>query len=418
MYSYPHKTSYCNIERLDLKEYSEKLEKSSTTLYFHIPFCESKCGYCNLFSVPCKNNKMVDDYIAAVKRHSDNWRELLDFSKVRFGSVVFGGGTPTLLSVDQLEELFCIAESDFKIDFKNVHMSVETSPNQTSCDKLAFLKSKGVQRISIGVQSFVQQELEQLERVHNIKTTAKAVDNIKEAGFQTLNIDLIYGINGQTMESLKYSIEMATMYEPEEIYIYPLYMKANTGIYKKFEIDREIQYRMYFMMCNILKEKGYFQISMRKFTRQYPEKEISCGFENMISLGCGGRSYVGDLHFGEMYTSRLSKVVNCLGEYIKKRDFFQNISFYKLDKDEIKRRFVIKNLLHISGINLNEYKSIFSAHLEEDFPILQKFSFEGWTINDGEKIVMTPKGLSLSDYLGPMLISENVTKKMEMFYDG
>jgi len=417
MYSYPHKTAYQYIENLQLKEYNSELIKSPTTLYFHIPFCETKCGYCNLFSIPCENAEKISSYIAAVKRHSKNYREVLNFEGVQFNSLIFGGGTPLILSINQLENLFDIAEFDFGIDLNKVNISIETSPNQTTYEKLAFLKSKKVDRISIGVQSFVQNELDRLKRFHSVDKIHQALNDIKSVGFDSFNIDLIYGIDSQTFESLRYSLDMAVSYQPNEIFVYPLYKRPNTSIYMNFDIDTDLQYRMYFMICEFLRDKGYFQTSMRRFVKDKPLIENSCGFENMIALGCGGRSYIGNLHFCEIYTSKQSKCNKLLDKYIERNEFFSNISFYELDNEEMKRRFLIKNLLYYRGVDLSEYKELFGTYLYEDFPIFSEFHSRKWIIERDGRIKLTPLGLSLSDYIGPMLISDVVAEKMERFCD-
>lgn len=417
MYSYPHKTAYQYIENLQLNEYSSQLVKNPTTLYFHIPFCVSKCGYCNLFSIPFGSAEKISSYIEAVKRHGKNYREVLNFEGVQFDSLIFGGGTPLILSINQLDKLFDIAECDFGIDFDKVSISIETSPNQTTHEKLVYLKSRNVNRVSIGVQSFVQKELDMLKRFHSVDRVKKALKDIKHVGFDNLNIDLIYGIASQTFESLRFSLDMALSYEPNEIFVYPLYQKPNTGIYKEFDIDKELQYRMYFMICEVLKDKGYSQTSMRRFVKDKHSKEDSCGFENMIALGCGGRSYIENLHFCEMYTSKQSKCTDVLNNYIKRNEFFNGISIYKLDNDEMKRRFLVKNLFYFRGVALSEYKDVFGTYLYEDFPIFERFDQEKWIIESHGRIKLTPLGLSLSDYIGPMLISEVVAQKMERFSD-
>lgn len=417
MYSYPHKTAYEYIKQLPVEEYQNKLSKYNTMLYFHIPFCETKCGYCNLFSIPEHNNQRFDAYINAIQRHSDQYRKLLDFKDVSFESLIFGGGTPLILSIDQLETLFSLAEKDFHMDLNQVHIGIETSPNQASYEKLIYLKSKGTDRISIGVQSFVDKELKQLKRNHFIKDIKMALKNIQRVGFKFFNIDLIYGIPSQSIGSVQYSLESALEYEPTEIFIYPLYQKPYTGIYNQFEIDQQLQYKVYLYICRRLEDVGYFQTSMRRFVKSKPLKESSCGFDNVISLGCGGRSYIGNLHFCEPYTSKQAKCRASLDHYIQRKTFFDKISFYKLNENEIKRRYVIKNLLHYTGISFLDYTKNFAASLYDDFPILKTFVKKGWGINFLQRFRLTQLGMSLSDYIGPMLISESVQKNMEDFCD-
>ena len=137
----------------------------------------------------------------------------------------------------------------------------------------------------------------------------------------------------------------------------------------------------------------------------------------MISLGCGGRSYIGNLHFCERYTSRQVGCRDIINAYINRETFFDGISFYKLDMDEMKRRFTIKNLFYYSGVTFSEYKAVFGTDLYGDFPVLQKFLQENWAMENGGAIKLTPLGLSLSDYIGTMLISDAVSRKMECYRD-
>ena len=413
MYSYPHKTSYQNISRMNLKDYNLDIDQYPIGIYFHIPFCDSKCGYCNLFSMPIGSQNKIDSYIDAIKRHSNQLKHELDVKNIRFDSLVFGGGTPLILSTKQLNTLFELAIKDYKIDPKQVFVAIETSPNQTTKEKLDYLYNKNTNRISIGVQSFVQKEIDVLQRMHSVNKVHKALELIKTYGFENTNIDLIYGIPNQTIDTLLYSAKMALVYEPDEIFVYPLYQKPNTAIHGKFIIERQLQYEMYFEISTYLKSHGYHQISMRRFVKNPPLSNLSCGFENMISLGCGGRTYLNNIHFCEPYTSDQKKCSKHLQNYIEKQDFFEDLSTYILNEEEQKRRFIIKNLLHHSGISIVDYKTIFGKEPEYDFTLLKDIQNKGWAKRTNTHIILTDKGMSLSDYIGPMLISNTVKKQME-----
>lgn len=414
MYSYPHKTSYEKIKKLNIsKELNNKVE----SLYIHIPFCQSKCGYCNLFSIANSKQEILDSYLNAIKRQSFQFKNILKKEFINLNSLILGGGTPLVLSKSQLDKIFQLAINDFNFDFKSKFFAIETSPNQTDLEILKFLKEFNLNRISIGIQSFVEKELESLQRFHNFKSCISSLEKIKSLDFDILNIDLIYGIPNQTIESLIFSLKKTLYFSPEEIFIYPLYQKPNTRIFNKFEIDEKLQYKMYFKTKEFLTENGYHQISMRRFVKKKPEFLGSCGFENMLSLGCGARSYLDNIHFCETYTSKSSECLNQLMQFNEKTNFLENISFFNLNIYEQKRRFVIKNLLHIFGFNILEYNSKFSGDFFEDFPILNEWIEKNWVIFKNNHIKLTDLGLSLSDYIGPMLISKNVLKKMENFYD-
>ncbi|WP_129598618.1 STM4012 family radical SAM protein [Anaerophilus nitritogenes] len=416
MYSYPHKTAYEYTKRLDLSEYNLNLKKQRMGLYYHIPFCDSKCGYCNLFSVPSKNEDKIEQYIQAILRHSQQLKQTLDLSEIHFDSLIFGGGTPLILSIKQLDKLFELGVKNYGIRLKEDFIGIETSPNQTTAEKLAYLKQREVNRISIGVQSFVQKELNILERYHSALVAEKSLYFIKNEDFPILNIDLIYGIPGQTIKTLLYSAEKALQYEPQEIFVYPLYQQPNTRIYGKFHIDRKLQYKLYKEITSYLKTNGYHQISMRRFVKQKPDYKKSCGFENMIALGCGGRTYLDHLHYCEPYTANPNLCLKSLDSYIKKEDFLKDLSKYELSKDEMKRRYVIKNLLHYSGIDESEYEELFGTHLIKDYPIILEFCKKGWAVQEDNLIHLTQEGMGLSDYIGPMFMSSEVIEKMETYY--
>ena len=266
MYSYPHKTAYRSLHGINFIDYFPKREEEMLSLYFHIPFCESKCGYCNLFSVTGQKEDFISSYLDAIERQAIQYLENINKNFYPFfHSLTLGGGTPLLLSEEQLERLFSIAYQ-FPL-IKNLPVVVETSPKQTTKAKLEILKQYGTTRISIGIQSFKQEELLSLNRSHTLEDCKRALFLIEDAKFPCKNIDLIYGILGQTKQSLQYSLDAALFYQPEEIFLYPLYIKQGTPLYlKKTEISSQ-RYDLYLFASRYLLEQGYQQISMRYFKK-------------------------------------------------------------------------------------------------------------------------------------------------------
>lgn len=151
MYSYPHKTAYRQLENVDIKDYIPYMYNQDNTLYFHIPFCESKCGYCNLFSIVGQETDVVDRYIDAMERQVEQLVKLFvneNGPKVNFSELVLGGGTPLYLTIPQLQRIFDMAK---RLGFSGDSIIVETSPRQTTMEKLQFLKECGVTRLSMGI---------------------------------------------------------------------------------------------------------------------------------------------------------------------------------------------------------------------------------------------------------------------------
>jgi oxygen-independent coproporphyrinogen-3 oxidase len=414
MYSYPHKSAYRRIDPGTVGAYLRRFSGRNKTLYYHIPFCESKCGYCNLFSIVTESESLnIDNYINAIQRQVRQYCDLIGAHPLEFEKLIFGGGTPLLLTVGQLERLFTLAETAFKLDFQRVSIEMETSPNQTTREKLDYLKARGVQRISIGIQSFVEAELAVLMRRHKADAAHRAAVLIRETGFAAMNMDLIYGIPGQTLDSLAYSINQALIYQPEELFAYPLYVRKSTGIFHKVQPDAGLQSEMYRYLADRLAAEGYTQTSMRRFAKQKETPVKSCGFEEMLALGCGGRSYIGNLHFSEAYGVVANECRQILNSFCQKSDFLEDLRGYLLDWDEQQRRFIIKNLLYYQGIPLAEYRDLFAHFPREDFSLLEMLIQNGWVVEKDQRLSLTAAGLGFSDQIGALFISPRVMEKME-----
>lgn len=419
MYSYPHKTAYGPLEGVRLDDYKNRLERDGkNSLYFHIPFCETKCGYCNLFSLAGQSSAIVEDYLTAMKQQLEQYA----LESVRFHDFTIGGGTPLYLSAQQLERMFVLAETSVQFDSSCPEIIIETSPRQTTADKVNVLKEHGVTRVSMGVQSFQDQELQTLGRVHRQADIQRALTLLKEADFPCLNLDLIYGVPGQRIDSVKDSLKQILSYAPEEIFLYPLYIKPGTGLYRQGQRVSDEAYPLYRILREELLLCGYTQTSMRRFIwDELPETADGegCGYsEHTLSIGCGGRSYIDELHFCAPYSVRPEGCAQILQAYLQKTDHQAITHGYLLSMEERKRRFVLKNLLYYRGLPVSYYQTLFGCSPAEDFPQLSQWLEYGWVKQDGAgNLRLSEAGLDLSDYLGPALISPVVQAKMEAWHD-
>lgn len=411
MYSYPHKTAYRTLEDVDIQDYLPRLqEKTENSLYFHIPFCQAKCGYCNLFSVTGKETDYVDAYLDMMEKQVEQY----SLKPYIFSDVTIGGGTPLYLSERQLERLFCIIED--VMGKREYPVIMETSPNQTTEEKLVIAKERGTKRISLGIQSFREEELKRLYRIHSPNRARDAIRDIKKQNFSCMNLDFIYGIPEQTKESLRETLKEGVSYEPEELFVYPLYIKNGTLLKNKQGKRAENTRMMYDLVCEYLSQKGYVQYSMRRFVRKdyvplAPAGE--CGFGNTLSIGCGGRSYLGNFHFCTPYYVRQKDCKKQLDVYLSTEDYRKITHGFFLDKGEEKRRYIIKNLLFISGLDKENYKQKFGEDLEKEFNLLNIWKEKGYVKEEKNKYMLTSEGMALSDYLGPQLISPEVKGRMQ-----
>ncbi len=227
-YAYPHKTAYRPLGRpVPLREAWAEEPKTGLFLYAHIPFCAMRCGFCNLFTLT-RGEGRVGPYLDALRLQAETVAESL--GPLRVARMAIGGGTPTFLDPPDLDRLFCDLRATFGASPALVPTSVETAPGTTTPDRLAVLRAHGVERISIGVESFRGDETRAMGRPQSREAVEAALRAIRDAGIPVLNIDLIYGAAGQTPARFLDSVEAALAWEPEELFLYPLYVRPLTGL--------------------------------------------------------------------------------------------------------------------------------------------------------------------------------------------
>jgi len=208
VYSYPHKTSYRPIAPpVPLEEVWATENKQSLFLYIHIPFCEMRCGFCNLFTTVKNNQTLFEEYVQTVQRQAIQVKKAL--VEATFARFALGGGTPTQLPLPQLEAILNIAEKTMGAQLLDIPSSVEVSPETVDRDKLKLLRDRGITRLSIGIQSFIDAEVVAVQRRQDVTQVKAALNLMAEANFTTINIDLMYGLPGQTVATWLRSLQEA-----------------------------------------------------------------------------------------------------------------------------------------------------------------------------------------------------------------
>lgn len=423
MYSYPHKTAYRPLSGISLKDYAPLLKGSGHGLYLHIPFCQTKCGYCNLFSVTGQKEDKIERYLDTVKRQSRQYQSFFAPYQTEFSELVIGGGTPLLLSCQQLERMFALLERYFTFQ-KERELIIETAPNQTDAKRLSILKKANVTRVSMGIQSFSDQELRVLGRRHSAQRAREALALLKSYHFPCVNVDFIYGIPGQSVEGLLASLKEALTYKPDEVFLYPLYIRHGVRMERQLlerkgmVLEPEVALIQYREARDYLRAEGYRQDSMRRFVKGGKKRAYTeCGMGTSLALGCGGRSYLGNLHFCTPYGITQKDCLRQLEDYENTTDFEKITHGICLEPEELRRRWVIRHLLIQPGLEMGRYREQFGTEAKEDFPILMQWKEAGYlyeALEDTKSyLTLTEKGMELSDYLGPQFISAKVDKLMK-----
>ncbi|WP_427162445.1 STM4012 family radical SAM protein [Aliinostoc sp. HNIBRCY26] len=434
VYSYPHKTAYRPFTPpIYLPELWTQQDRQALFLYIHIPFCEMRCGFCNLFTTVSHNEDFISQYVRTLQRQAQRMKAVLgDASFARFA---IGGGTPTQLPIQHLATILDIAENTMGAKLQEIPISVEVSPETATEEKLKLLRSHSVDRVSIGVQSFIESEVLATQRRQSNTQVEAALTRIKQAGFPTLNIDLIYGLPGQTVNTWLQSIHSALRFQPEEIYLYPLYVRPLTGLGRTDKEWDDIRLACYREGRSPLLSEGYTQVSMRMFRRveggqgsnfsppsphtphtfPSPSPVYCCQADGMIGLGCGARSYTNTLHYSNEYAVGAKGISEILQAYIQTPDELFEYAHYgfQLDAEEQRRRYILLSLLSDEGLNFVNYRQRFASEVNADFPELAELLSLNLAIKDEDSLHLTEFGIERSDTIGAWLFSEKVQELMQ-----
>jgi oxygen-independent coproporphyrinogen-3 oxidase len=420
-YAYPHKTAYRSLNPpRPLREAWAAEDKSGLFLYAHVPFCEMRCGFCNLFTMTHPDKNLVTAYLNAMERQAEAVAAALGAS-ARFARLALGGGTPTFLSVNELERLFDILNQNFLGSTGGIPKAIEASPATVDDERIAFLKSQEITRVSLGVQSFIETEVRSLGRAQRTHEVRHALGRLTASNIQCVNVDLIYGIGGQTLSSWRRSLEEALEFAPQEIYLYPLYVRPLTHLDQIGNQPTDIRLELYRVGRDFLQGRGYRQISMRLFRKEsYAPVEgpvYCCQEDGMVGLGPGSRSYTRALHYSTEYAVGRPGVLDVIADFNARTVEQFSVADYgcELDLEEQKRRYVLKSLLRSDGLDVADYSAFFQSEVFTDLPQLSELLDEGLATHAEGWLKLTSEGLELSDVIGPWLWSPTVQEKMNEF---
>ncbi|BDD04344.1 STM4012 family radical SAM protein [Aureibacter tunicatorum] len=420
-YSYPHKMSYRSFEKpVSLKRIWEKESKDNLFLYLHVPFCEMRCGFCNLFTIANPKSDLQNPFVEALFRQIDAVKEQL--GALNFANVAWGGGTPSYLSLEEMYEVHDRMKKSFGLNSTRINTAIEVSPKTITTDKIAFLKEENFFRVSMGVQSFIEDEVRAMGRPQRFDEVERAIKELKNADFPLLNLDLIYGAENQTPESWQYSLDRMLEVSPEEVFLYPLYVRPLTGLGKQEKSWDDFRMGLYLQARDFLMKNGYEQITMRQFKKIGAPNFIHADYHSqengMIGLGVGARSYTRDTHYSSDYAVGRKSIKGIISDFNEKSvDQFSFANYgTMLNIEEQKRRYLIKSFCEGSGLETNRYNNYFQANVFEDFADELEELEENELISfKDNKITLTLEGRALEDVIGPWLYSEHVKEAIGEF---
>jgi oxygen-independent coproporphyrinogen III oxidase len=314
------------------------------------------------------------------------------------------------LSAPDLLRVLAVLER-FNVN-KHTPLSFETSPATATPDRLEVLREFGADRASIGVQSFLESETKAVGRVQPRAELLAAL--VRLQAFETLNIDLIYGLPEQTAQTWLESLRTALEFSPEELFLYPLYTRPLTGLDGRFA-PTDHRLALYRIGRDFLLEHGYVQHSMRVFRAAHaPNRDNGVLFDaqadGLLGLGVGARSYTRKLHYASQYAVAQVGVKAIIEDYTKRtsRDFAMVAHGFELNEDEQKRRFVLQQIFNVNGVSSLAYQDRFAQAMTLDFPVLGRLLETGCLeLSDGF-YRLTEHGLEYSDAIGELFYSDVV----------
>lgn len=356
-------------------------------LYIHIPFCYKKCSYCDFVSFGGRS-EFLPPYLSALKKEAQK------FKGEEIETVFIGGGTPSLMSENQIEDLCAFLHKNFKI--KNSEFTMEANPQSLTFDKIIAAKNGGVNRISVGAQSLSDNVLNELGRSHTLKQFDEAIENVNKAGINNYNLDLIFALPGQTLEMWQNTLNKALEYGSTHISCYSLILDPETplgAMYERNEIsvpDEETERLMYKRIAETFSRKGIEQYEISNYAKRGYECKHNLNYwkcNEYIGLGCAAHSY----YRGARYNNTTS-----LEEYIKQENIVKNKDI--LSKKDMKEEFVMLGLRMNRGIDLLEYKKRFNLDfLSENRNKILKLKKLNLLEYNQNCLFLTEKGMDLCD---------------------
>lgn len=369
-------------------------------LYLHIPFCNHKCAYCDFFSFVPTNSELVRRYVNALIAHMESYRN--GTRQYAPDTVFIGGGTPTSLPTDLLIDLIKAVYKNFDI-YKRAEFTIEANPSTIDFETLKKIKKAGVNRISFGLQSGDNKELLALTRHHSRMEFEHCYKDARRAGFDNINIDIMYGIPMQTKESFMKTLRYVVSLRPEHISMYCLKIEEGTPFAAKINQlslpGEDLEYEMYMMAVEYLENHGYPQYEISNFARpgymcHHNLKYWNC--DEYLGLGVSAHSYFNGARFS--FKRNIDQYMN--GLEIKNSRIKLTDEDYPISQHERIGEWIMLRMRLKDGVDSREFERKFGSSFEEQYGRkLERYAQAGFlTIRDGI-YSFTPKGMFVSNYI-------------------
>lgn len=379
--------------------------KKELELYIHIPFCVRKCAYCDFRSAPA-GREVQAQY---VDRLLEEIREAAPLTEdYEVVSAFFGGGTPSILPEEEIRRVMDLLHRQF--DWKaDAEVTIEANPGTVDGRKLDAYRSFGINRISFGLQSADNEELQKLGRIHTWEQFLESYGAARTAGFTNINVDLMSAIPGQTLESYEDTLRKVADLEPEHISAYSLIIEEGTPFYERYgesrhaeELpDEDIERQMYVRTGEILEDYGYHRYEISNYAKDGYECRHNLGYwdrKEYLGLGAGASSLMDHIRWKEP-----DHIGPSTGLVLEEREDFTRLR----RKDEMEE-FMFLGLRKINGVSEYDFYKSFRVSMDEIYKeSIENLIKEGLLVREENRIRLTDRGIDLSNYaLSQFLLGE------------
>ena len=399
-------------------------------LYLHIPFCERKCAYCDFLSAPADLPVRIS-YIKKLQEEIAYYGA--QYGEYQVSSIFFGGGTPTILEGYQLAAILETVKEHFNIT-TDAEITVECNPGTLTAGKAEKLVQAGFNRLSMGLQSADDRELQLLGRIHNFAQFLESYDLARKAGFRNINVDLMSALPGQTLKSWQDTLQKVTALRPEHISAYSLIIEEGTPFYERFAEDErireegghprllpeeDVERQMYELTETFLHTKGYERYEISNYAKPGYECRHNCGYwtrKDYLGLGLGASSLVEHQRFQN--TSDLKTYLEqeyspqCEGQDERIAETIQlqaetgltqtghHIHIETLDKKSEMEEFMFLGLRLMAGISRQQFEKKFQVTLNSVYgEVLRKLKGEQLIEEVAGYVRLTEHGIDVSNYV-------------------
>ncbi|NLO70283.1 MAG: radical SAM family heme chaperone HemW [Porphyromonadaceae bacterium] len=362
-------------------------------IYIHIPFCKTKCIYCDFYSITDfeQQKELVDSLILEIKQRND-------YLKEQVNTIYFGGGTPSTLSVSEIDAILRAFFKTFQIE-KDTEITLEANPDDLTLDYLKKLRNVGINRLSMGVQSFDDAQLKAINRRHSAQAALNSIEMAHRAGFSNISIDLIYGLPGQSLESWKEQVDKAISLDVQHISAYGLIYEENTPLWRDMKAGRviptddETMIDMYNYLVATCRKNGFEQYEIANFAKNgYRSRHNSSYWKQQPYLGIGPAAHSYD---GDSRQWNISSIRKYCKNIANNEPYFEKEILSEQDKYN---DFVMVSLRTMDGINLAALKRDFNEkYLEHCINSAKKYLENNKLHIKEDFLRLSPDGVMLSD---------------------